>query len=108
MDQDALNLIDDDVWHQKPIFLKQLIIDPTSKVILLAINAFAGRVDQALLKSEADGTAVLEVSCESFDRDKQRIVGGNRTSANQTLINPDDRFFEFVGDVTHQKIRWGA
>ena len=63
---------------------------------------------RAQFKTESDGAAVLEVACESWDRDRQRIVGGARATANQALINENDKFFQFVGDVAHQKLSWGA
>lgn len=107
LDADATALIDAGVWHQKQIKIQHLYIDPNTKQVLFIRPVFSGRIDAAIQKTSGDGTAVLQLSLEGFDRDLNRSVGGVRSNADQARIDPTDKFFEYVAATSQDKLAWG-
>lgn len=79
---DALALVDDNEWHQRPAVVYTAFIDDAGS-IAHAEPVFTGFIDQAVRSDQAGDVSTLVVTLESSDRELDRSSGRQYSDADQ-------------------------
>lgn len=102
---DILASIEQEDYHQRPVRLFDLYIDPDTRAVLFVEPVYRGSVD--VIEHEGGSRPGLVIRCESRALDNSRQGYRMRSNADQQLISPGDRFFEHAEVAGKQEIYWG-
>lgn len=96
-----------EAWHQKPMQVYRVIINPFTLAVLDTSVWFSGYLDAAPVEEAAGGDTTLTVRCESTSRDLERPGTATRSEASQRRINANDGFFKHVAKMRTLELWWG-
>lgn len=99
--------VTNEAWHQQPMEISRLIMNPVTSAIDDVRVWFAGFIDAIYIREAANGQTVLGVRCESVSRDIERKGTATRSEASQRRINANDGFFKYVAQMPVKEIYWG-
>lgn len=101
----VLATIETEDYHDRPVTVSDVYIDPETRAVLLIEPVYRGYVDTI---EHVDGPqAAMTLKCESRALDNSREGYRMRSSADQQLISPGDRGLEFAEVAGKQEIYWG-
>ena len=90
----------------KPVIVYLGLFDTAFALIDTPYQLWAGRLDKP--KIHVDGiTATIQIACENRLIDMNTPVDRRWTDADQQLVHPGDRAFEFVNQIQNMTIYWG-
>lgn len=105
---DVLGTIHDEDWHQRPVQISTLYIDPDTRAAINHIVKFTGKLDVIDDKTEpANGIAELRGKAESYLRDLTRRGYAKASDVQQQALFAGDKFFEHAAVAGVQKFAWG-
>lgn len=105
---DVLGTIHSEDWHQRPVSIWTLYIDPATRAAINHIVKFTGKLDTLRdRENPADGTAELIGTAESYLRDLTRRGYAKASDAQQQALYSGDAFFEHAAIAGVQPIYWG-
>lgn len=105
---DVLGTIHDEDWHQRPVTLSTLYIDPATRATINHVVKFTGKLDTLRHKvNPAEGLAELVGTAESYLRDLTRRGYTKASDGQQQAIYAGDAFFEHAAQAGTQPIYWG-
>ncbi|MEF2073478.1 DUF2163 domain-containing protein [Consotaella aegiceratis] len=102
---EVLATIEAEDYHQRPVTISDLYIDPETRQILFREPVYRGTVD--VIEHQDGPDAKLVVRCESRALDNQREGYRTRSNADQQLIHAGDLFFEHAEVAGKQDYYWG-
>jgi hypothetical protein len=101
----VLSTIEAEDYHQRPVTLSDVYIDPETREVILIEPVYRGYVDTV---EHVDGPeAKMVAKCESRALDNSRSGYRMRSSADQQLISAGDRGFEHAEVAGKVEIYWG-
>jgi hypothetical protein len=101
----ALATIEDEDYHQRPVTISDAYFHPDTGALLFVEPVYRGFVDTVVHEDGPNGRLVI--NCESRALDNNREGYRLRSTADQQLISPGDRFFEHAEVAGKQEIFWG-
>ena len=104
---DVLATIESESYRFRPATLWVGFFDPDTLDRISMEVFYRGIIDALEHKIEADGSAYLEGTLSSRAVDYMKAGTSIRTTEDQKRFSSGDRFFDFVGEIGHQKIWWG-
>ena len=104
---DVLATIENESYRFRPVtmWVGFFDLDTLDRVSMEVF--YRGTIDNLEHKNEADGSAFLEATLSSRAVDYVKSGTSIRTTEDQQRFAAGDRFFDFVGEIGHQKIWWG-
>ncbi|SKA30988.1 DUF2163 domain-containing protein [Consotaella salsifontis] len=102
---DVLATIEQEDYHQRPVTISDLYIDPDTRQILFREPVYRGYVD--VIEHDDGPEPKLIASCESRALDNQREGYRMRSTADQALIHDGDLFFQHAEVAGKQELWWG-
>lgn len=101
----VLASIEAEDYHQRPVTMSDIYIDPETRSIVLVEPVYRGYVDTI---EHTDGPqAAMQMKLESRALDNSRSGYRMRSTADQQLISAGDRFWEHAEIAGKQEIYWG-
>lgn len=94
-------------YHQRPVEVSDVYIDPDTRAVLQVKRVFVGFIDQVERQEKVDGESRLVIPCESMQRELDRTSGRTRSDADQQALFAGDGFFRHTTNATSTDIEWG-
>lgn len=104
---DVLGTIHDEEWHQRPVSIWTLYIDPDTRAAINHIVKFTGKIDTISDRVNGDGVAELVGKAESYLRDLTRRGSSKRSNEQQQGLYSGDVFFQHSATVKVEQQYWG-
>lgn len=108
IDPDALSVVRDADWHQRAATVYDAYLDEAGSVVHVEI-AFTGALDSVTRADEENGSATLELSIESPNRELHRSTARVYSNSDQRMVGgPNDGFLRRLAtDNAITDIHWG-
>lgn len=108
LDPDALALVADDEWHQRPCVVYDAYLDDAGAVMHVE-PAFSGFLDAAQIMDQAGDPATIDLSAESNNRELDRASGRTYSDSDQrTVGGATDGFLKHLAiSNADTNIYWG-